>query len=166
MIPIDDIEALKRMAIAMLLGAFVGLERERADKPAGIRTYMLVSQGAALFMIAGLLISREMAGIGELSDPGRVASTIVQGIGFLAAGVILTTGRKVRGLTTAAGIWVVAAVGLLTGAGILLIAAVATIATTAALYLVKKYVEEPQFIAPHHAPHASLTPLPPAEDQD
>ena len=133
MIPVDDVEALKRMAIAMLLGALVGLEREHADKPAGIRTCMLVSQGAALFMLAGLLISREMIAAGQISDPGRVASTIVQGIGFLAAGVILTTGRKVRGLTTAAGIWVVAAVGLLTGAGFLLVAAVATLATVAAV---------------------------------
>jgi putative Mg2+ transporter-C (MgtC) family protein len=141
-IPIDDTEVLKRMAIAMLLGAIVGLERERADKPAGIRTYMLVSQGAALFMIAGLLISREMAAAGEMSDPGRVASTIAQGIGFLAAGVILTTGRKIRGLTTAAGIWVVAAIGLLAGAGFLLIASVATLATVAALYLVKRYIED------------------------
>ncbi|MFM9107594.1 MAG: MgtC/SapB family protein [Chloroflexota bacterium] len=141
MIPIDDVEALKRMAIAMLLGALVGLEREHADKPAGIRTCMLVSQGAALFMLAGLLISRELTLSGQFSDPGRVASTIVQGIGFLAAGVIITTGRKVRGLTTAAGIWVVAAIGLLTGAGFLLLAGVATVATVAALYLVKKYFE-------------------------
>lgn len=159
MIPIDDMEALKRMAIAMLLGALVGLEREHAEKPAGIRTCMLVSQGAALFMIAGLLISREMNLLGELSDPGRVASTIVQGIGFLAGGVILTSGRKVRGLTTAAGIWVVAAIGLLTGAGFEFIAGVATIATVAALYLVKKYIEGEPIVA---QPDGE-TPAPPQE---
>ncbi|MGI9255182.1 MAG: MgtC/SapB family protein, partial [Thermomicrobiales bacterium] len=102
---------------------------------------MLVSQGAALFMLCGLLITREMALFGGVSDPARIASTVVQGIGFLAGGVILTSGKRVRGLTTAAGIWVVAAIGLLTGAGFTLIASVATIATVAALYLVKKFVE-------------------------
>jgi putative Mg2+ transporter-C (MgtC) family protein len=148
MYPIDDIEALKRMAVAMALGAIVGFERERADKPAGIRTNMLVCQGAALFMLVGLLLSQQMAAAGGISDPGRIASTVVQGIGFLAAGVILTTGRQVHGLTTAAGIWVVAAVGLLAGAGFFVIASVASLATVAALYLVKRYVELPVI---HHA---------------
>jgi putative Mg2+ transporter-C (MgtC) family protein len=138
LIPIDDIEALKRMAIAMFLGALIGFERERADKPAGIRTYMLVSQGAALFMIVGLMLSRQMAEVGGISDPGRIASTVVQGIGFLAGGVILTSGRRVRGLTTAAGIWVVCGIGLLSGAGMVEIAAFATLATLVALILVKQ----------------------------
>lgn len=131
--PLSNIEVFQRLAIAMALGAVLGLERERADKPAGIRTYMLVCEGAALFMILAILLADALAAAGVASDPGRIASTVVQGIGFLAGGVILTTGRRVRGLTTAAGIWVAAALGLLVGAGFAFIAAVATGATILAL---------------------------------
>ena len=131
--PLSDVEALTRMAIAMALGALLGLERERAEKPAGVRTYMLVAQGAALFMICGLMLSDELRTYGIVSDPGRIASTVVQGVGFLAGGVILTNGRRVRGMTTAASIWVAAALGLLTGAGFTLVAAVAALTTVAAL---------------------------------
>ena len=91
--PLSDIEAIQRLGAAMLAGIVLGFERERADKPAGIRTYMLVTQGAALFMICALMLSAQVTMFdGTVSDPGRIASTVVQGIGFIAAGVILTTG--------------------------------------------------------------------------
>ena len=136
---LSDNDALVRFAIAMAAGAVLGYERERADKPAGIRTYMLVTQGAALFMICAILLSQQVWSRGELSDPGRIASTVVQGIGFIAAGVIITTGREVIGLTTAAGLWVATAVGLLIGAGFIAIALIATVATVVALIVLSHF---------------------------
>jgi putative Mg2+ transporter-C (MgtC) family protein len=133
MAPLTDFEAVERMALAMVAGAILGFEREAANKAAGLRTYMLVVEGAALFMICAIRLSELMAQSGALSDPGRIASTVVQGIGFIAAGVIITTGREVFGLTTAAGIWVAAAIGLLIGAGFYVVGIVATVLTVTAL---------------------------------
>jgi putative Mg2+ transporter-C (MgtC) family protein len=92
-----------------------------------------VVEGACLFMICAILLAEQVARAGGVSDPGRIASTVVQGIGFIAAGVILTTGKEVIGLTTAAGLWVATALGLLIGAGFYVIAIVATVATIVAL---------------------------------
>ena len=130
---LSDLEAIERLALAMVVGAVLGVERERLDRPAGLRTYMLVVEGACLFMICAILLAEQVAKTGEISDPGRIASTVVQGIGFIAAGVILTTGKEVIGLTTAAGLWVATALGLLIGAGFYTIAVVATVATIIAL---------------------------------
>ena len=131
--PLSDLEAIERLGIALLVGGLLGLERERADKPAGLRTYMLVCEGSALFMICSIMLGDQMLAADQQYDPSRIASTVVQGIGFLAGGVILATGRRIRGLTTAAGIWVTAALGLLVGAGFYLIAGVATAVTLVAL---------------------------------
>lgn len=136
--PLTDIETFKRLALAMAAGAALGFERERADKPAGLRTYMLVVEGATLFMLCGLLLSQQLFLAGRISDPGRIASTVIQGIGFIAAGVIITTGREVVGLTTAAGIWVATAIGLLIGAGFYGLAMGATVATIVALLLLRE----------------------------
>ena len=139
--PLSDFEALERMALAMVVGAALGWERERLDRPAGLRTYMLVVEGSCLFMVCAILLSQQMTLAGEFSDPGRIASTVVQGIGFIAAGVILTRGREILGLTTAAGIWVGAALGLIIGAGFFTVAVVATGATIVALILLRKFEE-------------------------
>jgi putative Mg2+ transporter-C (MgtC) family protein len=130
---LSDVEAIQRLALAMMVGAVLGVERERLDRPAGLRTYMLVVEGACLFMICAILLAEQIVRAGGVSDPGRIASTVVQGIGFIAAGVILTTGKEVIGLTTAAGLWVATALGLLIGAGFFVIAIVATVATVVAL---------------------------------
>ena len=136
---LSTLEALGRLGLAILVGAILGLERERLDKPAGLRTYMLVCEGAALFMIGSIMLGDQVRAAGGTSyDPSRIGSTIVQGIGFLAGGVILATGQKVRGLTTAAGIWVTAAIGLLVGAGLYTVAIVGTVATVVALVGLKK----------------------------
>lgn len=107
------VQILVRLTAAALLGAVIGLQRERAGKPAGLRTHMLVSLGAALFIIAALEsgISRD-----ELS---RVIQGIATGIGFIGAGAILKVSeeREITGLTTAAGIWMTAAVGVAAGLG-------------------------------------------------
>ena len=136
---LSDIEAIQRMALAMVVGAVLGVERERLDRPAGLRTYMLVVEGACLFMICAILLAEQLAAVGRLSDPGRIASTVVQGIGFIAAGVILTTGKEVIGLTTAAGLWVATALGLLIGAGFYVIALVAATATVVALIVLRQF---------------------------
>jgi putative Mg2+ transporter-C (MgtC) family protein len=105
-------EALLRLALAGVLGGLIGLERELREREAGLRTHLLVSVGAALFTIAGAY------GFDSVRvDPTRIAAQIVTGIGFLGAGAIIRQGFSVRGLTTAATLWVVAAVGLASGAG-------------------------------------------------
>jgi putative Mg2+ transporter-C (MgtC) family protein len=122
---LSETDALLRILIAAGLGAVLGFEREFSDKPAGLRTHMLVTEGAALFMVGSLLIVQEFTpGPSSLSlDPTRVASTIVTGIGFLGGGAILQSRDRVKGITTAAAIWVAAAIGLLVGAGFYLVAA-------------------------------------------
>ena len=122
---ISETDALIRIAIAALLGAALGFEREFHDKPAGLRTHILVTEGAALFMVGSLLLTKEFSpGPNALSlDPTRIASTIVSGIGFLGGGAILQSRDRVKGITTAAAIWVAAAIGLLVGAGFYIVAA-------------------------------------------
>jgi putative Mg2+ transporter-C (MgtC) family protein len=105
-------EALLRIALAGVLGGSIGLERELREREAGLRTHLLVAVGAALFTIAGAY-GFDSANV----DPTRVAAQIVTGIGFLGAGAIIRQGFSVRGLTTAATLWVVGAVGLAAGAG-------------------------------------------------
>jgi len=105
-------ETLVRLLLAMLLGGVIGFERESVDKPVGFRPHILVCVGAALFA----LISRD-GFFGTGADPSRVASNIVVGIGFLGAGTIWRTGVGVQGLTTAASLWSVAAIGTATGIG-------------------------------------------------
>lgn len=131
---VSESEAIVRMALAIAAGSAMGFERGRLAKPAGIRTYALVCLGSTLFMVGSIMLGddvRDQGGIGY--DPSRIGSTIVQGIGFLAAGVIFTSRGRVRGLTTAAGIWVTAAIGLLIGAGFYLTAIAGTILTVVTL---------------------------------
>lgn len=107
---------LGRLLLALALGAAVGLERELSGKPAGLRTNILICVGAALFTELSLVVAHEFAGHGLIrADPGRVAAQIVSGIGFIGAGTILVSRGNVLGLTTAATLWVVAAVGMAVG---------------------------------------------------
>lgn len=117
-----------RMLIAAALGAAIGLEREIHEHPAGMRTHLLVSLGAAIFTELSIYaFSGPPAPNGSLpTDTSRVAAQIVSGIGFLGAGAILKYGTSIRGLTTAASLWTAAAIGMAAGAGEWLIAAVGT----------------------------------------
>ena len=118
--PVLDIgELILRVGLAGLLGGLVGLEREFSDQPAGFRTHILVSFGAALFTMAGAYGVTDFFGDDEVVrfDPTRVAAQVVTGIGFLGAGAILRQGITVKGLTTAASLWVTAAIGLAVGLG-------------------------------------------------
>jgi putative Mg2+ transporter-C (MgtC) family protein len=114
-----EIEMVLRLLLATALGAIIGYQRERAKKPAGLRTHTLICTGAALFTIASIY------GFG-LADPARVAAGIVAGIGFLGAGAIIRHREHLVGLTTAATIWAVAAIGLAAGAGLYIIATLTT----------------------------------------
>ncbi|MCL6554474.1 MAG: MgtC/SapB family protein, partial [Firmicutes bacterium] len=125
-------ETLVRLVLAFVLGGVVGFERESVDKPAGFRTHILVCVGAALFA----LVSRE-GFFGSGADPARVASNIVVGIGFLGAGTIFRTGASVQGLTTAASLWTVAAVGTAAGIGYYEGAVGATVIVIGVLTLMK-----------------------------
>jgi putative Mg2+ transporter-C (MgtC) family protein len=110
-----------RMLMACAMGAVVGMERERRHKASGLRTNMLICMGAALFTMLSAVVAGDNS-----PNKGQIASNIVQGIGFLGAGLILHTRSRVLGLTSAATVWVVAAIGMACGAGLYVEAAIAT----------------------------------------
>ena len=115
MIDIYSTEFIIRICIAALLGGVLGFEREIHGRPAGLRTHFLVSMGAAVFMMLSPYVAKMEPEI--IGDPGRIAAQIVSGIGFLGAGAIVKEGVSIRGLTTAASLWVAAAIGMTTGVG-------------------------------------------------
>ena len=129
MTPTSLSEAFLRLALAAVLGGVIGLEREYHRKPAGLRTNMLIALGSALFSILSVELG---AGAGS---PDRIAAQVVTGIGFLGAGAILRSGENVHGLTTAATIWVNAAIGMAAGLGSYTVAAVSTAITLVVLAL-------------------------------
>jgi len=118
-------EFLLRISIAALMGGLIGVEREYRAKEAGIRTHFLVALGSALFMILSQYGFVETDGIIKIAryDPARIAAQVVSGIGFIGAGTIIFQKNVVRGLTTAAGLWVTAAIGMTCGAGMYVLAA-------------------------------------------
>lgn len=119
------------LAIAAFLGGVVGMEREAGHRPAGLRTYMLVCTGSCLFTILSINAFSPTVG----GNTARVAAQIVSGIGFLGAGTVWRSQDAVKGLTTAAGLWVVAAIGMAVGAGMGVLALAATIIVLAILTL-------------------------------
>jgi putative Mg2+ transporter-C (MgtC) family protein len=134
---LDGWNALLRLAVACGLGAAIGFEREIRDREAGIRTHLLVSLGSALFTIVSAYGFHAFLASGDnivRTDPTRIAAQIVTGIGFLGAGAIIREGLSIRGLTTAATLWVVAAIGMACGAGYYWPAAAATVLTIFALW--------------------------------
>lgn len=128
-----------KLLIAILAGGAVGLQRELRHKPAGLRTNILICMGSALLMDLSMRIALEHGG-----DPGRIAAQVVTGIGFLGAGTILHTRGTITGLTSAATIWVVAAIGLTTGAGYMFEALAATVTVMIVLeglgWLERRYI--------------------------
>ena len=126
----SDLELAERLLLAALLGALLGFERELRQKSAGLRTNILIAVGSALFT----MMSYELAD-GRVADPSRVAAQIVTGIGFLGAGAIMRTDSGIQGLTTAATVWVNAAVGVAAGGGEFRLASIATAVTLIVLLL-------------------------------
>jgi len=121
-------EIIIRLSLASLLGAFIGLERERKDWTAGLRTHMMVCVGSCLIMMVSAFGFSDILGTDHVTlDPSRIAAQVISGIGFLGAGTILFLKKgTIRGLTTASGLWTVAAIGLATGGGLYFAAGVTT----------------------------------------
>lgn len=131
-----------RLLLASLLGGLIGLERELHGRPAGFRTHLLVSLGSCLFVVTSIEFYRlygNFSGSGPVGvDPARVAAQVVTGIGFLGAGAIIREGSSVRGLTTAACLWIAAAIGLSCGAGLFVVPLVVTTIALATLLFLKR----------------------------
>lgn len=131
-----------KLLLASLLGGLIGLEREVHGRPAGFRTHLLVSLGSCLFVISSIHFYElygNRGGSGPLGvDPSRIAAQVVTGIGFLGAGAIIREGASIRGLTTAACLWVAAAIGLACGAGLFLVSLLVTCLALLSLLLLKK----------------------------
>ena len=130
-------EILLRVALAAVFGGVIGYDRRVRNKPAGIRTHMLVAMGSALAVAVSALVVEETVGAAK-ADAVRVAAGVVTGVGFLGAGAILRTPSGVRGLTTAAGIWVTAAIGIALGFGYY---GVATGSTVLAIIIISLLVD-------------------------
>ena len=118
--------AIFKLLLSMLLGATVGYERRLKGQTAGLRTFALIAMGATLAMLISIYIPQVYFGL-KNGDPGRIAAQVVSGIGFLGAGAIIQMKGSVRGLTTAAGIWISACIGLAVGAGMYVISVIATL---------------------------------------
>ena len=121
-IMLSEIEFVLRIVLAFIFGGIIGFERERVDRPAGLRTHILVALGATQFTILSFYAFPG-------SDPARIAAAIVAGIGFIGAGTILQSRDKVTGITTAASLWVTASIGMAVGIGQYLIALIVVILT-------------------------------------
>lgn len=134
-------EVLLRLFVSAVLGGLVGLERQRLDWAAGLRTHMIVCIGATLMMIVSAFGFQDVVGKpGVALDPSRVAAQVVSGIGFLGAGTILFLKNEViKGLTTAAGLWTVAGIGLAVGGGLYFAATATTVLVLVILILIKPY---------------------------
>lgn len=136
----QDVVMVVRLVVAAILGGIVGIERGSGDRPAGFRTHILVCVGSALFMLVSLYGFDDapqpvgvIEDIGQRRDSARIAAQVVSGIGFLGAGTILHEGLTIRGLTTAASLWMVSAIGLAAGSGLYFLSAVATAITMVTL---------------------------------
>ena len=130
---VSEKEIIVRLLLAVVLSGLVGLEREVQGRAAGFRTHILVCVGAALLMLTDIHLVEQYKGIAQV-DLGRIAAQVVSGIGFLGAGTIIRFGGSVRGLTTAASLWVVAGVGLAAGCGFYTGAVCTTIIVLVVLY--------------------------------
>jgi len=133
--PITEIDIVIRLSLAFAAGAIIGLERSSRRQVAGLRTHILISVGAACLMLLSIWIPQHFF---EGGDPGRIAAQVVTGMGFLGAGAIIRLGNDVKGLTTAASLWVIAAIGMTIGAGMYIAAIVTEIIALLTLVLLNK----------------------------
>jgi putative Mg2+ transporter-C (MgtC) family protein len=125
--PTPVVDVLIRLTAAVACAAVLGWERESQDKPAGLRTHMMVALGAAAFTLAALILTTNLSGDEHVrADPLRLVDGIIGGIGFLGAGTIIQSRGSVHGITTAAGIWVMGAIGVACGCGYYLLAGITT----------------------------------------
>jgi putative Mg2+ transporter-C (MgtC) family protein len=123
-----------RLLLGFAAGAIIGFERSSRRQVAGLRTHILISTGATLLMLLSIWLPQEFISM-KNGDPGRIAAQVVSGIGFLGAGAIIRLGNNIRGLTTAASLWLIAAVGLAIGAGMFAAAAAAELISLVTLFV-------------------------------
>ena len=136
-IEVNTLSSIFKLTLSLILGSLVGFERKRKGQPAGVRTFALISMGATLSMILSIYVPQEYLGL-KNGDPGRIAAQVVTGIGFLGAGAIIQMKGSVRGLTTAAGIWIMAAIGMAVGVGLYVMAFTATLLVLIVLLLIER----------------------------
>lgn len=137
-IEVTTVSSVFKLCLSLLLGCCVGFERKRKGQIAGVRTFALISMGATLAMLLSIYVPQEYLGL-KNGDPGRIAAQVVTGIGFLGAGAIIQMKGSVRGLTTAAGIWMIAAIGMAVGVGMYTLAIVATALILVVLVLIERW---------------------------
>jgi putative Mg2+ transporter-C (MgtC) family protein len=137
----EQIDFAVRLAVAAAMGGVIGIEREMRGQAAGLRTHIIVSVGACLFTLVSAFGFEGISGAHNLAhaEPTRIASNIVTGVGFLGAGAILREGLSVHGLTTAASLWVVAAIGMAVGLGMYWASGVAVAITFVSLWLLRPF---------------------------
>src|SRR5919199_3967183 len=145
-------ELIGGLPLAVVLGSVLGWEREIGRHPAGLRTHMLVSLGAAAYTVAGIYGVAAVfgSGFGSVQDPGRVAAQIITGVGFLGAGTIWRSSgdeNVIRGLTTAASIWVAASIGMLTGYGLYVLATGTAVISFVVLRLMRQLEKAPRALS-------------------
>ena len=129
--------AIVRIVLSLVLGSLIGIERKRKGQMAGLRTFSLISMGACIAMMLSIYVCQETVGLLR-GDPSRIAAQVISGIGFLGAGTIIQMKGSVRGLTTAAGIWIIATIGMAVGCGLYLISIVATLLVLFILTLLER----------------------------
>jgi len=132
---ITEIDIVIRLCLAFLGGGIIGFERSYRRQVAGLRTHILIALGAASLMLLSIWIPQNFS---ERGDPGRIAAQVVSGIGFLGAGAIIRLGSNIRGLTTAASLWLTAAIGLTIGAGMYVTAITAEVLALITLFVLHK----------------------------
>ncbi|MDR2371391.1 MAG: MgtC/SapB family protein [Treponema sp.] len=131
---LTEMDMIVRLLLGFAAGAVIGFERSSRRQVAGLRTHILISTGATLLMLLSIWLPQEFAPV-KNGDPGRIAAQVVSGIGFLGAGAIIRLGNNIRGLTTAASLWFIAAVGLAIGAGMFAAAAAAELISLVTLFV-------------------------------
>lgn len=136
---VTTVNAIFKLVLSLILGSIVGLERKHKGQIAGLRTFALISMGATLAMILSVYVPQEYMGL-KNGDPGRVAAQVITGVGFLGAGAIIQMKGSVRGLTTAAGIWMVATIGMAVGVGMYLVSCIATLLIIFILVTLESYM--------------------------
>ncbi len=124
-VEVNTTSSVFKLMLSLVLGSIVGFERKRKGQSAGLRPFALISMGATLAMLLSIYVPQEYLGL-KNGDPGRIAAQVISGIGFLGAGAIIQMKGSVKGLTTAAGIWMVATLGLAVGVGMYLVSVIAT----------------------------------------
>ncbi|MCL1954630.1 MAG: MgtC/SapB family protein [Spirochaetes bacterium] len=134
-VQLTEIDIVIRLCIAFAAGGVIGLERSSRRQVAGLRTHILIALGAACLMLLSIWVPQSFNGN---ADPGRIAAQVVSGIGFLGAGAIIRLGKNIRGLTTAASLWLTAAIGMTIGAGMYTAAVTAVVLALTALMVLNK----------------------------